>query len=92
MWHVCIYTAESTGASMERTKMPNLRNGSKAGFEPVLAWLRVRHSIAELPRSDDVTFYFYLYYIYLKIKKHYFITCEGDNNRSDKFAISAKCF
>ena len=27
------FTAESTGASMERTKMPNLRNGSKAGFE-----------------------------------------------------------
>ena len=31
-----IYTAESTGASMERTKMPNLRNGSKGGFEPGL--------------------------------------------------------
>ena len=28
-----IYTAESTGASMDRTKMPNLRNGSKGGFE-----------------------------------------------------------
>ena len=26
------FTAESTGA-LERTKMPNLRNGSKAGFE-----------------------------------------------------------
>ncbi len=26
---VLIYTAESTGASMERTKMPNLRNGNK---------------------------------------------------------------
>ena len=26
---VLIYTAESTGASMERTKMPNLRHGSK---------------------------------------------------------------
>ena len=33
---VLIYTAESTGASMERTKMPNLRNGSKGGFEPGL--------------------------------------------------------
>ena len=30
------HTAESTGASMERTKMPNLRNGSKVGFEPGL--------------------------------------------------------
>ena len=30
---VLIYTAESTGASMERTKMPNLRNGSKGRFE-----------------------------------------------------------
>ena len=28
-----VYTAESTRASMERTKMPNLRNGSKGGFE-----------------------------------------------------------
>ena len=27
---VLIYTAESTGASMERTKLPNLRHGSKA--------------------------------------------------------------
>ena len=43
-----MYTAESTGASMERTKMPNLWNGSKGGFEPGLTWLRVRHSIAEL--------------------------------------------
>ena len=33
---VFIYTAESTGASMERTKMPNLRNASKGGFEPGL--------------------------------------------------------
>ena len=33
---VLIYTAESTGATMERTKMPNLRNGSKGGFEPGL--------------------------------------------------------
>ena len=46
-----IYTAQSTGASMERTKMPNLRNGSKGGFEPGLTWLRVWHSTAELPRS-----------------------------------------
>ena len=38
---VLIYTA---GASMERTKMPNLRNW----FEPGLTWLRVRHSTAEL--------------------------------------------
>ena len=30
--HVLIYTAESTGASMERTKMPNLRNGGKRGI------------------------------------------------------------
>ena len=35
---VLIYklTAESTGASMERRKMPNLPNGSKGGFEPGL--------------------------------------------------------
>ena len=33
---VHIYTAEQTGASMERTKMPNLRNGNKEGFEPGL--------------------------------------------------------
>ena len=32
--HVLIYTAESTGASMERTKMPNLRNGSKGDSNP----------------------------------------------------------
>ena len=36
---------------MERTKMPNLRNGTKWGFEPGPTWLRVRHSTAELPRS-----------------------------------------
>ena len=33
---VLIYTGESTRASMERTKMPNLRKGSKGGFEPGL--------------------------------------------------------
>ena len=33
---VLMYTAESTGAAMERTKMPNLPNGSKGGFEPGL--------------------------------------------------------
>ena len=31
---VLIYTAESTGASMERTKMPNVRNGSKGDSNP----------------------------------------------------------
>ena len=39
---------------MERTKIPNLRNGSKGRFEPGLTWLRlmrVRRSTAELPRS-----------------------------------------
>ena len=36
---------------MERTKMPNLRNGNKEGFEPGLTWLRVRHSTTELPLS-----------------------------------------
>ena len=46
-----IYTAESTGASMERRKMPNLPNGTKGGFEPGLTRLRVRHSTTELPRS-----------------------------------------
>ena len=30
---VLIYTAESTGASMKRTKMPNLRNGSKGKIQ-----------------------------------------------------------
>ena len=33
---ILIYTAESTGASIERMKMPNLPNGSKGGFEPGL--------------------------------------------------------
>ena len=51
---VLICTAESTGASMERTKMPNLRSGSKVGFEPGLTLLRVRHSTAELPPSKDL--------------------------------------
>ena len=46
--HMLKHQSESTGASMERTKMPNLRNGSKRGFEPGLARLRVRHSTAEL--------------------------------------------
>ena len=32
--------------------MPNLKNGSKGGFEPGLTILRVRHSTAELPFSD----------------------------------------
>ena len=31
--------------------MPNLRNGSKGGFEPGLTRLRVRQSTTELPRS-----------------------------------------
>ena len=35
--------------------MPNLRNGSKGGFEPGLPWLWVRHSTAELPRSIKKT-------------------------------------
>ena len=50
---VLIYTAESTGTTMERTKMPNLRNGSIGGFEPGLILLRVRHSTTELPRSTE---------------------------------------
>ena len=35
--------------------MPNLRNGSKGGFEPGLSRLRVRHSTTELLRymSDE---------------------------------------
>ena len=33
--------------------MPNLRNGSKGGFEPGLTRLRVRHSTTELPRSTN---------------------------------------
>ena len=48
---VLIDTAESNGASMDRTKMPNLRNGTKGGFEPGLSRLRVRHSTTELPHS-----------------------------------------
>ena len=55
---VLIYTAESTGTTVERTKMSNLRNGSKGGFEPGLTRLRVRHSTTELPRST------YMYHIY----------------------------
>ena len=31
---VLIYTAESTGASVERMKMPNVRNGSKRDSNP----------------------------------------------------------
>ena len=31
-----IQLSQLHGASMERTKMPNLRNGSKVGFEPGL--------------------------------------------------------
>ena len=45
MLSIAIYTAESPGASIERTKMPNLRNGSKGGFEPGLTLLRVRRSM-----------------------------------------------
>ena len=35
--------------------MPNLRQCSKAGFEPGLTRLRVRHSTTELPRSTIVS-------------------------------------
>ena len=35
-------------------KTPNLRNGSKGGFEPGLSQLRVRHSITELLRSTTL--------------------------------------
>ena len=42
------FTAELTGTSMERTVMPNLRNSSKAGFEPGLTRLRGWHSTTEL--------------------------------------------
>ena len=31
-----IEVSEKNRASMERTKMPNLRNGSREGFEPGL--------------------------------------------------------
>ena len=37
--------------------MPNLRNGSKGGFEPGLTRLRVRHSTTELPRSLNKKYY-----------------------------------
>ena len=40
---------------MERTTMPNLRNGSYGGFEPWLTWLRVRRSTTELPRSSLIS-------------------------------------
>ena len=36
---VLIYTAESTGASVKRTKMPNLRNGSKGLHIKRIVWL-----------------------------------------------------
>ena len=56
-----MYTAESTGPSMDRTKMPHLRNVSKGGFEPGLSRLRVWHSTTELPRSMcDFFFFFWL--------------------------------
>ena len=44
-----VYKTEWT--IMERTKMHNLLNGSKGGFEPGLSRLRVWHSTAERPRS-----------------------------------------
>ena len=54
---VLVYTAEWTGASMERKKMPNLRNGSNGGggFEPGLSRLRVLHSTTELSRSTWIS-------------------------------------
>ena len=39
------------GRLWSERKMPNLRNGSKGGFEPGLSRLRVRHSTTELLRS-----------------------------------------
>ena len=35
--------------------MPNLRNGTKGGFEPGLTRLQVRHSTTELPRSKTIS-------------------------------------
>ena len=46
--HFEILTLIQLSQSVKRTKMPNLRNGSKGGFEPGLTRLRVRHSTAEL--------------------------------------------
>ena len=37
--------------------MPNLRNGTKGGFEPGLTRLRVRHSTTELPRLASLFFH-----------------------------------
>ena len=34
--------------------MPNLRKGTKGGFEPGLSRLQVQHSTGELPRSMDL--------------------------------------
>ena len=42
---VHIYSAESTGASMERTKMPNLRNGSNLTF-PSLCFSRLAYAVS----------------------------------------------
>ena len=47
------YSFIQLSPSVKRTKMPNLRNGSKGGFEPGLTRLRVRHSTTELPRSSN---------------------------------------
>ena len=41
------------GRQWRERKMPNLRNGSKWGFEPGLSRLRVRHSTTELRRSTS---------------------------------------
>ena len=45
--------------------MPNLRNGSKGGFEPGLTLLRVRHSTTELPRLCGISNVHDALYIYL---------------------------
>ena len=63
-----MYTAESTGASMERPKMPNLRSGSKGGFEPGLTWLRGQRSTAELPLSTPVGTFEELFNTWLYVK------------------------
>ena len=42
------------GRLWSERKRPNLRNGSKGGFEPGLSRLRVRHSTTELLRSTCV--------------------------------------
>ena len=73
LWPTHLYCCVNW-ASMERTKMPNLRNGSKGGF----TWLRVRHytkvtyNRGRLPLSSTLQL---LHSIELPVQR-FFFTCD----------------